>query len=245
MGSSGLAFFHNTKSAGWKLAMSVLAALKTPASSDAAWFLKDVGDAWTARANDETARAAIVAAMVALYDETVESTKLVRAAEGAVKKALPAKNEPALFVSLALGLARAPTKRARRLLSRSLRRRDLSDDDVVAILRALGEAGGMSAVPILLDHVPDTAAIVLEEALAALFGLESDVLRKHGKKILAVTIEGTEAPVNEARALNGRSKLTPKQRARKELLEARRNAWTTDRLEDTPPKKLPVVGLSL
>ena len=192
-----------------------------------------------------TARAAIVAATVALYDQGVKSTKQVRAAEGSVKRALRAEKEPALFVSLALGLARAPTERARKLLSRSLPRKGLQDEDLVAILKALGEAGGVSAVPILLEHVPDTPAAVLEEALVALFSLESAVLRKQGRKILAVTIEATEAPTHEARALNGKSKLTPKERARKELLEARAKAWTTERLEDTPPKKLPPGSVGL
>ena len=232
----------NTVAAAWKLANASVAALQTPDPSYAAWLLEHVNDSWKARANETTARAALRAAVAVVYDESVKSDRSIRAAKSAVKKAMRAKGEPALFVSLAIGLASVRAKSARKLLGKSLPRKGLHEKDLAAIMRTLGEAGGVSAVPVLLDHVPDTPAVVLEEVLVALFSLERDVLRKEGKKILGVTIEATEAPTHEARALNGKSKLTPKELARKELLEARRAAWATERLVDTPPRELPPGG---
>ena len=64
-------------------------------------------------------------------------------------------------------------------------------------------------------------------------------MRLHGKKILAVTMKDNEESYNELRILSNASKLSPKERARKELLTARGKAWMTERIEDTPPMKMP------
>ncbi len=209
------------------------------------WLAANAPRLWP-RATSEPARGALVEALrssiacIGGCDVTDDPKRAGRAVESAVRKVL-AKAPEALEREIVVALALVPCKASRVMLGkwRKKKKDRVADATLVAMLHALGTAGDADAVPLMLDHMPETAPAVLEEAIVALHALPAAILKARGKRILGATIELSDEEGRASRSLTAKAKRNKKEEARLALYTARYDAWQTRRILDEPPKPLP------
>jgi len=143
-------------------------------------------------------------------------------------------------IELAALIGRTPGPASRKLIRRWLKNsKRIPPAALIALAENLSRAGDADAAAILLLLLPATPGDVLEAALVALAELKVEVLRDKGKVIVRQTAKLADEEYLELRLLTARAKRSPKQEQQFRLLTARRTAWTSTRIVDSPPKPLP------